>query len=339
MPHTVTLLPGQQQFPSDPEETLLDAALRHGVTLPYGCRNGACGACKGKVLQGTVDHGQANNHALSTAERADGMTLFCCAQARSDLVIECREVSGKDLRTKTLPARVQRMTRASADVMILHLQLPASERLQFLAGQYIDILLKDGRQRSFSLANAPHDDAVLELHVRHVPGGIFTDHVFTAMKERDILRLKGPLGTFYLREDSARPLVLIAGGTGFAPVKGLVEHAIHHGITRPINLYWGARTRNGLYMAELATRWAAEHPHIRFVPVLSEPTPADAWTGRTGLVHRAVLEDFDDLAGHQVYACGAPAMVDAARQDCTTLRNLPLNEFFADAFSFANDTP
>jgi len=337
MSHHVTVQPSQHTFQTEGDETLLEAALRQGVSLPYGCRNGACGACKGKVVSGSVDHGKALDHALSAAERAAGLTLFCCATARSDLVLACKEVGGKEIQAKTLPARVQTMTRVSHDVMILQLKLPDSERLQFLAGQYIDILLKDGRRRSFSLANAPHDDAFLELHVRHIAGGAFTDAVFATMKERDILRLNGPHGTFFLREESLKPAILLAGGTGFAPIKGLVEHALHNRLIRPLYIYWGARHRTGLYMDDLPARWAAEHPHIRFVPVLSEPAVSDAWTGRTGLVHQAVMEDFADLSGFQVYACGAPPMVDVARESFTTSRGLPLAEFFADAFSFAVD--
>jgi CDP-4-dehydro-6-deoxyglucose reductase len=218
----------------------------------------------------------------------------------------------------------------------LQLKLPANERLQFLAGQYIDILLKDGKRRSFSLANAPHDDTLLELHVRHIPGGQFTDHVFASMKEKDIVRFSGPHGTFFLREESPKPMLMIAGGTGFAPIKAVIEHAIAEGSTRPITLYWGGRQRADLYRAEIAERWAADHPHIRFVPVLSEPAAADQWTGRTGLVHQAAMADLPELSQYQVYACGAPAMIAAAKRDFCGRCNLPEDEFFADAFDFSS---
>ena len=229
------------------------------------------------------------------------------------------------------------MERLAPDVMAIHLKLPGRERLQFLAGQYVDILLKDGRKRSFSLANAPHDDAFLQLHVRHVAGGLFTDQVFSSMKERDILRVNGPHGTFYLREDSPKPMILLAGGTGFAPIKAIVEHAIAENCVRPMHIYWGARARVDLYQNALPEQWAAQHANISYLPVLSEPAADDRWTGRSGLVHQAVIADFADLSGHQVYACGAPAMIDAARRDFATLRGLPEEEFFADAFTFATD--
>lgn len=334
----ISVRPGAHGFQSGPDETILDAALRQGLILPYGCRDGACGACRGKVLAGEVEHGKAQSHALSDDDRRAGFALFCCAEARSDLEIEVRELrSSRDLPVKTLPARVQKMTRAAPDVMIVELKLPASERLQFLPGQYIEILLKEGRRRAFSLANAPHDDACLQLHIRHVPGGLYTDHVFSAMKERDILRFNGPHGSFYLREDAAQPIVLVAGGTGFAPIKAIVEHVIAEKTCRPMTIYWGGRTAADLYLLPLAETWAREHAHIRFVPVLSDAPPGDGWAGRTGLVHVAAMQDWPDLSGHQVYVCGSPPMVAAARRDFVGQCGLPEHEFFADSFEFAND--
>jgi CDP-4-dehydro-6-deoxyglucose reductase len=223
------------------------------------------------------------------------------------------------------------------DVMVLHLKLPANERLQFLAGQYIEFLLKDGSRRAFSMGNAPHDDEFLQLHVRHVRGGQFTEHVFGKMKERDILRFEGPLGTFFLREDSAKPIVFVASGTGFAPIKSILEHAFRKGVQRPMTLYWGGRRPKDLYMSELPSRWASEHAHFRYVPVVSDALPEDAWTGRTGFVHRAVMEDFPDLSGHQVYACGVPVMVDSARRDFVQQCRLPELEFYADSFTTQAD--
>ncbi|GBG03385.1 CDP-6-deoxy-delta-3,4-glucoseen reductase [Azospira sp. I13] len=337
MSFSVTIEPGKHQFAAETDETILEAALRQGLTMPYGCRDGACGACKGKVLCGEVDHGKSQPHALTDADKAAGLTLFCCAKAQSDLTLECREVrSASDIPVKTLPSRVEKMEKAAPDVMVLHLRLPATERFQFLTGQYVDILLKDGKRRSFSLANAPHDDAFLQLHVRLVPGGLFTEHVFNGMKERDILRLNGPHGSFFLREDSDKPMILLAGGTGFAPIKAIVEHALYTQSKRPMVIYWGNRYKAGLYMDELPTRWTAEHSHIRYVPVLSEPAAEDGWTGRTGLVHEAVMQDFPDLSGHQVYVCGAPVMVEAAKRDFTGRCGLPEAEFFADSFTFSS---
>jgi CDP-4-dehydro-6-deoxyglucose reductase len=224
------------------------------------------------------------------------------------------------------------MERLAHDVMAIWLKLPSNERLQFLPGQYIDFLLKDGRSRSFSLANAPEEDETLELHIRHVPGGLFTDQVFKTMKSKDILRIKGPLGSFFLRE-SDKPAVFLAGGTGFAPIKSILTHVFHHGTDRRLVLYWGARSLADLYQPDLPARWQGEHKNFSFVPVLSEPKPADNWPGRTGYVHRAVLDDIADLSGYEVYACGAPPMVEAAKKDFTA-RGLPEDAFFSDAFAF-----
>ena len=343
MPHQITIKPSGHVFFAQPGETVLQAALREGYSLPYGCRNGACGTCKGKIIQGKVDFGSHNESTLTEIEKQAGMALFCCAVPLSELVIECREIGAiKDIKIKTLPCRVQKLERVAPDVMVISLKLPANERLQFLAGQYIDILMKDGKRRSYSLANAPHDDELLQLHVRNYSGGAFAEHVFTRMKEKDILRFEGPLGTFFLREDSDKPIIFVASGTGFAPVKSILEHVFHgrnlNGY-RQMVLYWGNRTSADLYMAELAGSWQQEHDNFTFIPVLSEAQPADNWNGRAGLVHQAVLQDFDDLSGYQVYACGTPAMVEAAHKDFTRLRSLPEDEFFSDAFTTSASQP
>jgi CDP-4-dehydro-6-deoxyglucose reductase len=335
MAHNVTLQPSGHTYAVPSDTTLLQAGLDAGLTLPYGCRNGACGACKGKVTAGQVDHGKAEAHALSAEDRANGYTLTCCALPLTDVVLEVHEVSSqKDIPVRTMPCRVHELRMAAEDVMVMKLKLPTNERLQFLAGQYIEFLLPDGKRRAFSLANAPHEDDLLELHLRLIPGGSFTAQVFSTMKVKDILRFEGPLGTFRLREESSKPMVMVAGGTGFAPIKALIEHAIHNHIKRPIAFYWGAKNRAELYLPELPQQWAATQPHISYVPVLSEPLPTDNWTGRTGFVHQAVLEDFADLSGYQAYVCGAPVMVEAALRDFVA-RGLPADEFFADIFSYA----
>ena len=337
--HTVTLKPSGQQFQVEEGESILAAALRQNLILPYGCRNGACGSCKGKLLEGRIDYGVYQKKALSDEERTQGKALFCQARPLSDVVIEARAVSAAGgIEVKTLPCRVQRMQRLADDVMVLHLKLPANERLKFLAGQFIEFLLKDGTRRSFSMANPPHDAELIELHVRRVAGGQFTDHVFGKMKERDILRFEGPLGVFFLREQSPKPIVLVASGTGFAPIKSLIEDAFHRGIARPMTLYWGGRRPKDLYLNDLPLRWAAEHPQqFKYVPVVSDALPEDAWSGRTGFVHRAVMADFPDLSGCQVYACGVPVMVDAAQRDFTTRCGLPKDEFYADSFTTQAD--
>ncbi|OGA19110.1 MAG: CDP-6-deoxy-delta-3,4-glucoseen reductase [Betaproteobacteria bacterium RIFCSPLOWO2_12_FULL_63_13] len=340
MTHQITIRNSGHKITANSGESILQAAMREGLVLPYGCRDGACGSCKGKLIEGSVDYGKYASRALSDADRESGMTLFCQARPLSDVVIEAREVrKAGDIQIRTFPCRVQRIERPTDDVVILCLKLPTNERLQFLAGQYLDIMLKDGTRRSFSMANAPHDDELLQLHIRHVAGGAFTDHVFNRMKEREILRFQAPFGTFFLREDSTKPIIFVASGTGFAPIKAIIENALAKGIARPMTLYWGGRRPSDLYMRDLPVRWAADHAVFKFVPVISDALPEDNWTGRSGFVHRAVMEDFPELSAYQVYACGVPVMVDAARLDFTTHCALPENEFYADSFTTAADRP
>jgi CDP-4-dehydro-6-deoxyglucose reductase len=340
MTFKVTVQPSGRVFDCDATDTVLAAALRADVGLPYGCKNGACGSCKGKLLEGQVTHGPHQVKALPAAEEEAGMALFCCATPHSDLTIEVREVAGiGDFPVRKMPSRVTSLERVTDDVMILRLQLPATDKMQYRAGQYIEFILKDGRRRSYSIAAAPHVDEQLSLHIRHMPGGVFTDHVFTTMKERDILRFEGPLGTFFLREDSDKPIVLVASGTGFAPVKAIVEQAVHARSDRPMTLYWGGRRPSDLYMMALCEQWANSLPQFRFVPVISDARPEDAWAGRTGFVHQAVMADLPDLSGHQVYACGAPLMIEAAKRDFIASCQLPEDEFYADAFTSQADAP
>ncbi len=342
MTFSVVVQPSGQRFDVQADESVLNAAIRSGIALPYGCRNGACGSCRGRLVEGTVHHAPHAASALSASDEAQGFALFCSAFPESDLVIEAREVRGVGgIPIKKMPARVASLTRAAPDVAVVRLQLPATERLQYLPGQYLEILLKDGRRRSYSMAGAPGVAEQVELHVRHTPGGAFTDHVFgvgaTQMKERDILRVEGPFGSFFLRDDSLRPIVMVASGTGFAPIKAMLESAALKAIERDITLYWGARRPHDLYMDALARSWEDALPSFRYVPVVSDPTDDDRWTGRTGFVHRAVLEDFEDLSQHQVYVCGAPIVVDSARRDFVAERGLPAEEFYADAFTTAAD--
>jgi len=335
----INIRPSDHTFACEADETVLQAAMRADLMIPYGCRNGACGTCKGRILEGTVDFGPHQPSTLSDDEKRRGLALFCVARPQSDLVIEVREVRrAGDIQIKRLPCRIESIGKPAADVAIVRLKLPSNERLQYLAGQYIDFLLKDGHRRSFSIATPPHADELLELHIRHTPGGLFTDPLFSTYKGREILRFEGPLGSFYLREDNDKPVIFVAGGTGFAPIKAMIEHMLHHRIPREIVLYWGARTKRDLYLPELPGHWQTENPNFTFIPVLSEPASDDAWPGRTGFVHQAVLDDFRDLSGYQVYACGAPPMIDAARRDFTTLRALPGMEFFADSFTYAAET-
>ncbi|HEY0063279.1 MAG TPA: CDP-6-deoxy-delta-3,4-glucoseen reductase [Telluria sp.] len=338
MSFQITVQPSGHQFACESDETVLSAAIRAGIGLPYGCKNGACGSCKGKVVSGTVEHKAHQQRALTDEEKAAGYALFCCAISDADLVIEAREVGGSsEYPVRKMPSRVSSIEKVAPDVAVITLQLPANEALAYRAGQYIEFLLRDGKRRSYSMASAPSLEGPLTLHIRYMAGGLFTEHVFNTMKERDILRFEGPHGSFFLREESDKPIVLLASGTGFAPIKALMEHLIHLGSTRPVHLYWGGRRPLDLYMHGLCEEWAATVPHFRYVPVVSHALPEDHWSGRTGFVHAAVMADLADLSGYQVYACGAPVVVDSARRDYVKRCGLPADEFYADAFTSEAD--
>jgi len=334
----VSVAPSGRSFTVATDETILTAGIRQGVNLPYGCKDGACGSCKCKLLSGQVTLGAHQDKALSRQEQAQGYILTCCASAASDVALESRQVTPEGaLPLKKMPTRVRQMEQLCADVMRLQLQLPASEVFQYHAGQYVEFLLKDGKRRSYSMANAPHlIGQGLELHIRHMPGGLFTDQVFGTLKERDILRIEGPFGSFYLREHSAKPIILLASGTGFAPIKALVEHMQQSGTERPATLYWGGRRPADLYLEHWVRGKLAELPWLHYVPVISDALPEDDWRGRSGFVHQAVLQDPPNLSGHQVYACGAPVVVDSARRDYLAA-GLPADEFFADSFTTEAD--
>ncbi|TAL20292.1 MAG: CDP-6-deoxy-delta-3,4-glucoseen reductase [Aquabacterium sp.] len=339
MTFQVTVQPSGRIFEVARDETILGAAMRQGVGLPYGCKDGACGSCKCRKLEGRVIHGIHQAKALSDAEEEAGQVLTCCSTPQTDLVLEVREVVGADdFPIVKMPVRVSSIERPAPDVALLRLQLPANVSFGYRAGQYVEFILRDGARRSYSMANAPGTgNNQIELHVRHMPGGKFTDHVFGALKEKEILRVEGPFGTFFLREASQRPIVLLASGTGFAPVKAIVELMRIKAIDRPTVLYWGARSRRDLYLHEWAEQAAAELPNLRYVPVLSEARAEDDWRGRSGFVHEAVMADLPDLSGHEVYACGAPVMVESARRDFIARCGLPAELFYADAFTSEAD--
>ena len=341
MTFKVSIQPAGLSFEVARDEAILPAALRAGVGLPYGCRDGACGSCKSRLIEGRVIHGVHQSKALSDAEEAEGWILTCCATPQVDCVVQARSVpAAGDYPAIKMPARVATLTRPAADVAVMTLQLPATVAFKYRAGQYVEFILKDGARRSYSMATAPEElgsPPVIELHLRHMPGGKFTDHVFGAMKEKDILRVEGPLGSFFLRDDSDKPIVLLASGTGFAPIKATIDHLRAQGSTRPAVLYWGCRHLGDLYQHAWALQAAADMPSLRYVPVLSEARPADDWRGRTGFVHQAVMADLPDLSGHEVYACGAPVMVDAARRDFVATCGLPDAAFYADSFTSEAD--
>jgi CDP-4-dehydro-6-deoxyglucose reductase len=338
MSFQISIQPSGRSFTVEPGETMLAAGIRQGIGLPYGCKDGACGSCKCKKLSGAVVHGAHQSKALSADEEAQGFVLTCCGVAQSDVLLESRQVTEAGaFPIRKMPSRVAAMERKSHDVILLRLQLPANDPFNYRPGQYVEFLLRDGSRRSYSMANAPHTGPALELHIRHMPGGKFTDHVFGTMKEKEIQRIEGPFGSFFLREDSDKPIVLLASGTGFAPIKALIEHMQFQGIQRPATLYWGGRRPEDLYMDDWVRARLTEMPNLQYVPVISDALPEDHWTGRTGFVHRAVLEDLPDLSGYQVYACGAPIVVDSARNDYCELAGLAEEEFFADAFTTEAD--
>lgn len=333
MAFTITLQPSGLQFAVAEGSTILDAAEHAGVALPYGCRNGSCGACKGKVVMGQVERGIEDRFSLSDDERADGYVLMCAAAVHSDAVVRVDDVGRMaPIVIKTVPVRISAIERAAPDVLVVTFKLPSAESFDFRAGQYVELLFKDGERRAFSLANAPFEKGSIQVHIRLSPGS-YSARMFTeVLKVKDILRIEGPMGSFHLNDASKKPIIMLAGGTGFAPIKSILDDMAHHGTRREVHLYRGSRDRAGLYMAHLEDEWTKAIPGFRHVHVLSDPTLACAWSGRTGLAHLAVLEDFVDLVKYEVYACGAVAMVEAAHRDFIA-RGLPPEAFFADAFT------
>ena len=316
------------EFPAEAQQSLLDAALAAGVELPYSCRKGVCGNCLGRVLEGPVAGGLGQG----CEGAAPGELLLCSARAQGDLRIAPRSWRRAEPGARmVLDAQVLSNRLVADDVSLLQLRFAAGVRARFAAGQYLEVLPPDGSRRAFSMANAPHDNDGVLLHVRHVPGGDFTSRVVPALRRGDRLRVELAHGDFRLREDSARGLLFVAGGTGFAPIKSIIDDMLRRGVQRDITLYWGARNPGGLYAADAVARWQRRRPKLRFVPVISEPVDAAQWDGRRGLVHEALRQDFDSAAQFDVYACGAPAMVRAVR-GVVLERGLPAERFFSDSF-------
>ena len=325
MTFQISVADTEYRFPCEPNEAVLDAAQRAGLEIPYSCRKGVCGTCKGRIISGEA-RAYAGD-ALGAADRAEGQVLFCNARPRSDLVIKPRSIGKADpFARKTTSARVFRLVRLADDVMLVHLRFPAGIRVRFQAGQHLNLILDNGERRDFSMANPPRESDGAQLHIRHVPGGAFTTYVFEQLKRGDVLKVEIPFGDFILR-DSKKPILFVAGSTGFAPIKSIIENMFIKGIARDMTLYWGARRLEGLY-SDLPQKWAAQHKHFKYVPVLSDaPSPGI----RHNLVHRAVLEDHLSLKGFQAYACGVPVMTQAAKTEFIAA-GLPADEFFADAF-------
>jgi len=315
-------------------EAVLDAALRAGLNLPHSCKSGHCASCRARLLSGEIHYPNGRTAGLTAQEAAQGYVLLCQARAKSDLTVEARIVANVgEVEIKTLPCRIASMNLLAPDVMQVFLRLPAVEPLQFQPGQYLDVLLEGGRRRSFSIASPPHDSQPVELHVRRVPGGGFTGSLFESMRTGALLRIEGPIGQFVYRE-SSEPALMIAGGTGFAPLKSMLRHALERGSTREFHLYWGARTAQDVYEMALVREWVARYPQLRFTPVLSEMEASSEW--RTGLVHEAVLADHPNLAPFDVYAAGPPAMVEAIRATFPS-RGVSEDRLHFDSFDYAPD--
>ena len=336
MPFSVTNQRNNTSFSTNENETILNAALRDNRIYPYGCRSGVCGACKSDLISGRVDYGEYEDFALSDVEKAQGKALLCQAIPLEDVVIDIQEImTGANIQIKMLPCRVGKIKRLAEDVIQLFLTLPKTQEFSFIAGQYVDIILKDGQRRSFSVANLPKQalEQGLELHIRHVADGHFTPRVFDSMKERDLLRFEGPFGTYFLQSEADKPIIMIAGGTGFSPIKGLFEQAAAQNPNQNIHLFWGARDEQDLYMNNLVKQWLETYPNLKYTPVLSDST-ADDWKGDTGFVHEIVSETFDDFGNYDVYASGPPIMIDSVR-DSLLEKGLNQDRFFFDSFEFA----
>ena len=337
MSHHIRIETTGQTFVINPGETIIQGAQRQGISLPYGCQNGQCGSCIGTLVEGKVTYPDGEPEALAASSGDRHTAVFCQAVPESDLTIRIRIAESIDAPpVAEIPCRAQNLERLSHDVMRVLLKIPESESFIFLAGQYIEFILKDGRHRAFSIANAPHNNEFLELHIRYISGGSFTGHVFDDMRDKEMLRMQGPLGSFYLRENSDRPIIMMGGGTGFAPLKGMLEHMFHAGITRPVHLFWGARSKQDLYLHDLPLKWQEEHDHFKYTPVLSHPFPEDQWTAEASLVTDAVVATYSDLSSYDIYMSGAPAMIDAATPLFVN-HQADLNSMYSDAFEFAKD--
>ena len=337
MSHLIRNTTSNTSFSSEKDETILQAALRNGHLYPYGCQSGSCGACKTKLVKGKIEHLRRDPGVLSDEELEKGLCLMCQAVPQGDIEIDVKEIArAKEIEIKTLPTRVREKTLLCDDVVQLFLSLPSTQTFEFLPGPYINILLKDGKERSFSIANTPAIAKLqgLELHIRIVPGGHYSPSVKDKIAVKDILRIQGPFGSYFFRKDEQQPIIMVAGGTGYAPIKGLIEDVLENNLDMPITLYWGARSKADLYLHQQAQHWAGTIEGFTYIPVLSEASDTDQWNGRTGLVHEAIAKDFPDTSGHSVYASGPPVMIDALRE---TFRNSGLDEefFYSDAFDYA----
>ena len=336
----VTLVPTGQNFAAERHESVLAAALRAGLNLPHSCKGGHCASCRARILSGSVEYPGELPAGITPDEAREGYALLCQARAVTDLQVETREVRpAPDVEVKSLPCRIERMEKVASDVMAVFLRLPAVEELHFRPGQYLDVMLSEGRRRSFSIASAPADGRQVELHVRRASSSGFTGQLFDSLGPGMLLRIEGPLGQFWLRTESPRPPLMIGGGTGYAPLRAMLRHVIATGDRRPVTLYWGARSETDLYEQAWLAELEGKRPGFAYRPVLSDPSQSGthAWHGRRGLVHEAVLADHPDLSAFDVYASGPPGMIEAIRASFIA-HGLPREQLFFDSFDYAPDT-
>jgi len=334
---TVTTKPAGNKFTANSAISILSAAMEAGVNLPYGCGNGFCGTCKAKLLAGKTSYEDGFvPDPLTEEELADNIILCCKAHAATDVTIEVHEItSATEIKPKEFNVKVASLEQVADDVIIMHLTMSEEEQMQFLAGQYIEFILEDGKRRAFSIANAPKADGNIELHLRHINEGVFTNSLFgNEIRIGDILRVEGPLGTFFLRENTEHDIIMVAGGTGLAPIKGMLQHALDEKIQKQIYLYWGVRDVKDLYQHKILEKIAAEHANVNYIPVLSEKDSKSKWDGRTGYVTDVVAASHPDLAKFEVYMAGPPVMIEAGKKSFAKL-GLPEDRMFSDSFEIA----
>jgi CDP-4-dehydro-6-deoxyglucose reductase/3-phenylpropionate/trans-cinnamate dioxygenase ferredoxin reductase subunit len=329
--HDVKVAGTEVVFECAPGETILEAAERAGYSIPYSCRKGVCSTCEGKLVAGEA---MVRGRGLNQGPE-DGVQ-FCQARPRSNVEILPKRFERREpVVRKLVTATVFRVTQPAPDVTVLQLRFPPGIRAKFHAGQYLRILMPDGDSRNYSMANPPRESDGAQLHIRHVPGGQFSENLLKGVEKGGKLTVELPYGEFLLNEASTKPIVMLATGTGFAPIKSIVEDQIKRGNSRSMHFYWGAQRQHDLYMGELPEKWAQTLPWFSYTPVLSNPD--GSWAGRTGLVHEAVLADFADLSGHEVYACGNPMMTSAALSDFSNKRGMGEDDFHCDAFVPSGD--